>query len=235
MRRHGGLRSHVNFAFLLSYPRSGSHLLRYCVEIVAGYSTLGTRDGLEVGNTALDPSDTPLSWRVGVRSNFREPILVKRHVLRESDDRSRPVVLLVRDPIEAVVSHARYEIGTHLDRGMKTFESMARQMSEVTGPVHLVNFEDLVSGDRSRLEVSLRALLEFLSVRDFQKYLAEFVEAFDEHLDTARETLKRRPLSNSLASSSAEAEHCRGVVRQELEAIYSRNPKAAQFFAPFRG
>ena len=91
---------------LLSYPRSGNHLVRYLLEYSFARPTLGANDS----ERFLKPRglhDMPIFLRApGIEIRNRRPIVVKRHVIRPTVRFSR-VVLLVRDPVEAILSHTR--------------------------------------------------------------------------------------------------------------------------------
>jgi hypothetical protein len=93
-------------ASILSYPRSGNHFLRFLVEAATGRPTLGASDH-EMHLTPRGFMDLPIFLRLE-NLDVREsrPVLVKRHTTREGDEFSK-VVFLVRNPVEAILSHLR--------------------------------------------------------------------------------------------------------------------------------
>ena len=93
---------------LLSYPRSGNHLLRFLVESATGHPTLGAIDS-ERSPFPVGVHDLPIFLRLkGMRVSSPLPILVKRHSHFPEDDFEK-TILLVREPVEAILSHLKHE------------------------------------------------------------------------------------------------------------------------------
>jgi len=93
---------------LLSFPRSGNHLVRKVLEDGLGYTTLGAGDGewLPEPTSLHDPP-------IHVRGFIGHPVdglvvAVKRHQLRGRDRRFfKNLIYLERAPAEAILSHGR--------------------------------------------------------------------------------------------------------------------------------
>ena len=87
--------------WILSYPRSGNHLVRYMIEFMTKQATLGCR-----GNEHID---TPIRDRGGVRYLYdvsNTPIARKAHSAVEINVvNARSIILILRNPVDAVVSH----------------------------------------------------------------------------------------------------------------------------------
>lgn len=89
---------------LASFPRSGSHLVRWYCESAFGWTTLGSQDG-EWLPSPPQHHDPPVHVRGWVnRPCAPDVILAKRHGLRDLY-RFRSMVLLRRNPVEAILSH----------------------------------------------------------------------------------------------------------------------------------
>jgi hypothetical protein len=92
---------------LLSYPRSGNHLVRYLIEYELGHPTLGAMDG----DGRIFPRwlvDRPIYLREGnsIRIVDKVPLVTKRHDLDDLGERSK-LIFILRDPIDSVLSHTR--------------------------------------------------------------------------------------------------------------------------------
>ena len=90
--------------YLVSFPRSGNHAVRYAIERLSRRPTLGAND-----HERLVPPqglhDLPLFLRDPLLDPLAaEPVLVKRHRLRSFDVVDK-LVYLRRDPVEAILSH----------------------------------------------------------------------------------------------------------------------------------
>ena len=120
-------------AVLLSYPRSGNHLLRFLVESVTRRPTLGAIDHERLP-TPVGLHDLPIYLRVrGLSVTKPSPILVKRHSLLP-DDSFQKTILLVREPIEAILSHLKHESDEDFEK------KVHREVSDFTENLRAYNF-----------------------------------------------------------------------------------------------
>lgn len=93
---------------LLSYPRSGNHLVRFLVESVSRRPTLSAMD-IESSILPLGLHDRPAFLKTdGIRVSNPQPILIKRHNIL-ANDQFEKMIFLRRDPVEAVLSHLKHE------------------------------------------------------------------------------------------------------------------------------
>lgn len=91
---------------LLSYPRSGNHLMRFLVEYATGRPTLSAVDH-ERFAIPFGLHDLPIFLKVtDITVQKSSPILIKRHDILPEDIFTKSV-LLVRNPVEAILSHLR--------------------------------------------------------------------------------------------------------------------------------
>jgi len=151
-------------ASLLSYPRSGNHFLRFLVEAATGRPTLSSSDH-ERFPTPHNLLGLPIFLRM---ENFdvpeTRPVLIKRHSIGSGDDFSK-VVFLVRDPVEAILSHlrdcSREQFPTQAGREVTRFsENLAYVRERPWGTTLTVDYEELLSNSA---EV-LTSVLDFLGV-----------------------------------------------------------------------
>lgn len=142
---------------LLSFPRSGSHLVRWYIEESLGWSTLGSLDGEWLPEPA-QRHDPPLHVRGLVSTPCRlEVAVVKRHYPRDIE-RFTTLVLIERHPVEAILSHRRDEDDSALPalaRGDAERIALLRWTYEsFTGPRLHLQFEDFAR-DAGRLDSAL--------------------------------------------------------------------------------
>lgn len=81
---------------LLSYPRSGSTWLRYCIEYLTGRPTVGQEPTGEQGGASFD---TPL-----IHKGRTDYIVKKRHAILPTTEKE-PLILLLRNYKECIVRH----------------------------------------------------------------------------------------------------------------------------------
>lgn len=166
---------------VVSYPRSGNHLVRAIMEAYTGRPTEGVPGSLR---------DTPIHARQGnadggIAVTGSEPIGYKAHVPWQVHERARSLegrafgmVLITRDPVAAISSQAtrllsnrrRYPILTSRRKRLIVQSQVDRYLSVLflyaayrRGPKLHLRFEDLTSEESA--ERSVRALLEALGAR----------------------------------------------------------------------
>jgi len=144
--------------WLLSYPRSGSHLLRYFIELMTQRPTLGCR-----GN----PQDTPICKRRGIKLlkdvSKQNPIAQKAHWVSEmSLSPQDGLIMIIRYPIDALISEKLVKREHNDPREVHKFDDLL--ISEIRkeilrynenlnlyesflGKKCIVKYEDLVSNN----------------------------------------------------------------------------------------
>jgi hypothetical protein len=168
--------------YLVSFPRSGNHAVRYAVERLAQQPTLGANDH----ESFVPPKgmhDLPVFLR-DPRLNVTkaEPILVKRHKIRSFDSVWR-LVHLRRDPAEAILSHTR-GVATDLDLHVSHWCALETHYSHHSAKSRIViEFDDLAGNEW------LTRLADFLGLDVSRRDIAAVVSS----LDQAQTVLRRRP------------------------------------------
>ena len=135
-------------SYVLSYPRSGNHATRFVLEFLSGQPTLGqmttNHSSARRDYTICRFSSGPNMFRSRLRC---PPVAIKRHRLRPNDSVGK-LVLIERDPVEAVLSHtnrADQASEKDLEAGVAWWKSLQDSFeNHPTGQRHLVRFEDIV-------------------------------------------------------------------------------------------
>ncbi len=131
------------YGFLLSFPRSGNHWVRYIIESISGYSTLGARQGVGPGNSTLWV-DTPIRMKVSIPGVRRTAVVMKRHHVRQPDSRTAPLVFLVRRPHQAIISHRLNGLSSPriLTEATARFIELCATVDSWKGTTTVLYFED---------------------------------------------------------------------------------------------
>lgn len=91
--------------YVLSYPRSANTWIRYCAEFLTRRPTMMCRIGY------YDPKNYPLAWQAGFDLDLAKQPLEKAHIyaemamFRAPDPDTEKLILLVRNPKEAITRH----------------------------------------------------------------------------------------------------------------------------------
>lgn len=141
--------------WILSYPRSGNHFIRYLIEFMTKRITLGCRGGESV--------DTPIADRPGVKllgHVSRNPIARKAHFVCEVNTRNADRIILgLRNPIDAMISHHVLTDNQpkKIEKEAKEFVKNLMMYEAFKGKKAIVKYEDLVSDNAYEKPVSLIA------------------------------------------------------------------------------
>lgn len=163
--------------YLLSYPRSGNHWVRYILEWFSGRPTIG--EGDESWNTQVDTpihSNKKLGVNISITNDI--PIAYKRHDIREEDDRNKPLILIVRDYKEILVRkiyESLYLDNIEVKGIMGGYMDHVIKFHEWPGPKLLVHYEDLM--DHPGREIA--RILSFLDVS--KKRMGAFMRDINRH------------------------------------------------------
>ena len=177
---------------LLSYPRSGNHLVRFLLESTFLAPSLGASDS-EHYVLPRGLHDLPLFLRVkGIKPSTNQPIVTKRHVLKPADNFKR-IVLLVRDPVEAILSHLQ---------GVPDKDFNLRSEAETNQYVEVLkSWQNFSPHDRF--------LIEFESVlagrREEVRALAKFLGAQGAKLNLLDTAVRNRDVAKNALARSANA------------------------------
>ncbi len=161
-------RKNSSLPLILSYPRSGNHAIRFFLETSFGRPTLGLQDsGAQLIPRGL--GDPPLYVRRGVHIQIhsRKPIARKVHKVPVIDE-SSAVVIAVRNPEEAILSHmADFDDDTfqaRVSHEIWHWGSIIEFWKGYSGPKALITYDEILAGDVDAL-ASIASLLEHPSPR----------------------------------------------------------------------
>ena len=202
---------------ILSYPRSGNHFVRYLVEFLTGRATLGA-----VGFTRIPGQDTPICLRSGpqflTHVNLEAPVANKAHFVHTLPKHTDRLVLIVRHPIEALISHNGHPLSrssmTKLESGATEFLANLNYFEKFRGSKEIVFYEDLLGEGYTEALQALSRVFEFDNDR-----LADLVDNFQKYRVDSMKSPLRRPVSVKKNGSS----------RFYSDKIQAKNPKAFEF------
>ncbi|MEM7461141.1 MAG: hypothetical protein AAF362_00490 [Pseudomonadota bacterium] len=153
---------------IASYPRSGNHLVRFCIEYVTGKPTLGHY---------RNPKDLPIHLNgfvdnPGILSHVGgEPIGHKLHYIAELE-RIREkyqidgIVFIKRNMMEAILAHTnKNKKGRKvrdLKRHISKYIELENYYTDSGLPKVCINYDSLVSQDADSYQSELDKLLQFL-------------------------------------------------------------------------
>lgn len=183
---------------LLSYPRSGNHLVRFVVEYCSGRPTLGFRDH---ENFCIPQSlhDNPIFLRdVRIQIKDLRPILIKRH---NPDFRPKKLLFLVRNPVIAILSHLGRDLNeipeNELLREANLFMENCNFYRDFPGDNKMLfSLEDILNSPVPQLS----RLLEFLAIENF----SEDLSGLESNLDMAQ-TVLQRPAAPTISGKFKES------------------------------
>lgn len=201
------------YVILLSYPRSGNHWVRYIIESITGYTTIGARDGLGPGDTSLW-IDTPLRTKLDIPHTRPSIIAIKRHKLRKFDSPEAPLLLLVRKPSSALLSHNPGFLSNteELSGATNDFIEMCRTADHRLSSVSLVFFEDFVHSDVNIVKNAIHHLMSEMKILGFDDATTAFISDISIHTQRSLLTLERPPQAQELHGDSLETDAARQFV-----------------------
>jgi len=213
-----------SFRYLLSFPRSGSHLVRYIIESVTGYPTLGAREGFLPRHTNIW-TDTPIHVKVPVTLASNRAIAIKRHWMLDTDETSAPIVAIVRRPDEAIISHVGVEFAReNASKVVDDFVVLCRSVDEWPSHTSLHWFEEFTSSDPETFRKAFARLLQDLGVANFNEPLDRFVDHRDQHNERAFATLERPAQSAAIPWGEPHVRHVADDLRSRLQEASDTSP-----------
>lgn len=165
--------------WIISYPRSGSTWLRYCLEYLSKKPSVGYRHG------TVKTIDDPIGFFVKIGVCLEEPpIVTKRHqmVSATKDDN---VLLVLRDPSEVLIRHFKtVPEGKKQKFGIRsTFQKQVNWYDDILTAFHnsdsnkmVVYYEDLISNQHVKSALNdVLTHYEITSVVDLDDFCRDIV------------------------------------------------------------
>jgi len=201
--------------WILSYPRSGNHLVRYLVEVMTKRSTLGCIDN--------ERDDTPICRRPNIE--YLDEVLCENPVARKSHDASdiknaSNLLLVLRNPIDTIISHHFKQDAIQVSNknnakfGAAIFLKNLKFYASFSGKKAIVKYEDLVSDS-------------------YEKALTTIADMFDIKNETLIFTLKNYDLyrADSLKSPHRKPQTVDALGKQSLSRREEFKSKFSETYA----
>lgn len=159
---------------LASYPRSANHWLRYVIEYLSKQPTLGE------GNRNRDEKDPPVFVRLGQEDYYEtaDPIAVKRHSVRDDDDRSKKLIFVVRDYREVMFRHFKQKFSIFrmrkLEKHIQMYLGLIQSYQSWPSEKLMIRYEDLIKNP----EDTITTIARFIGK---EEKLTELFENLEEH------------------------------------------------------
>jgi hypothetical protein len=190
---------------ILSFPRSGNHFVRYIVEFLTGKATVGA-----AGFTTVPGQDTPICLRKGPEClkhvKLDDRIAVKSHFVDSIPENVSGLVLLVRHPIESILSHRYHNISRSggfsnnfseniintLKQDSKNFTENLDYYEKFKKDKSIVLYEDLIGDNYKK---SIHTLSEMFYFENSN--MNSFIENFEKYRLDSMKSPHRKPISSS--------------------------------------
>ena len=177
---------------ILSYPRSGNHLVRYLVEYLTGQATSGCS-----GNEKVD---TFICKRHGVQhlSHVNCDLIVARkyHFAFHITNPSSQLIFILRNPLECIYSHHAGIKGKSTQAFndiLKKYSAGLEYFHAFSGPKLCISYEELVYYNT---ESSIHHLHNFLKAASNDARCRALLENAELFLDDAKSALLRASQSS---------------------------------------
>ncbi|MFW6009241.1 MAG: hypothetical protein ACOCP8_08270 [archaeon] len=181
---------------LLSFPRSGNHLVRFIIEYLTERATLGCK-----GNRKKDPEICKK-----INSNFLQNVDINNPIIEKwhrswviPNDSHKGLIMILRHPIEACISHnKKYIFNKELMTNKiidtkKWFLKNLNYYQSYNGYKEIIIYENLVF---SNYQKEIRKIVSFLNISNDKK-LEDFLRNFKKYKKEAFTVLPRKAKSNN--------------------------------------
>jgi len=155
--------------YLLSYPRSGNHWVRFIIEWLSGMPTLGSGDDLPIHKILEKEGGSHLNHVNGKK----EFVVEKAHFSGKVNDRDKGLILLLRNPKECIIRHTqklhKKDIDWYMDL-LSLYDSWPSKKM-------VIYYEDLINSP----ELTLQNLTTFLNIEEgrVNKFLDNYETLFN--------------------------------------------------------
>lgn len=178
----------MDYFYILSYPRSGNHWVRYIIEHFSKLPTLGNDDTPE---HIINENDGPIFSRLDCPDffNTKDYIALKRHNINSDDRRDKGLVFIARNPLECIYRHLELsdveDFSLSNPKVIKNLDKYYFNWETFTGwnndKKYLILYEDLI--DSEKLFHIIISLLKFTKI----EFNTDSVKNFIDNLETHKE------------------------------------------------
>ena len=145
---------------LLSYPRSGNHLVRFFIELISEIPTYGCKDS----ETDIEIYKNVFSEKIPFNiSDFdKKDCYIKYHSPPSQNIRTNKLLLIIRNPKEVLLRHNNYNLNYD---SYETYFEIIDYYNNHTGKKLLLYYEDITTNK----ENFINTLYDFLDVNNIEK------------------------------------------------------------------
>jgi len=149
---------------LLSYPRSGNHLVRFFIELLSEiptYGCKGNKKDIEIYKNVF-PETVPFN----ISTFDKKDCYIKYHIPPSQNIRSNKLILIIRNPKEALLRHNNCTLNI-IGRwdSYETYFKNIDYYNNHTGKKLLLYYEDIITNKRN----FINTLYDFLDVNNIEK------------------------------------------------------------------
>ena len=149
---------------ILSYPRSGNHLVRFFIELLSEiptYGCKGNKKDIEIYKNVL-PEKVPFNI-----SDFdKNDCYIKYHDIPSQNIRSNKLILIIRNPNEVLLNYNKYRL--NIEGKWGSYETYFKNIDfyeNHEGKKLLLYYEDIITNKTN----FINTLYEFLDVKNIEK------------------------------------------------------------------
>lgn len=178
----------IKKGILLSFPRSGNHLVRFLIEFLTSRPTkgcMGNPEDIDICKSSFEPEENPLGhvkddW-IWCKHHFVDEIDVNKRRDRVFKDNLNGMLLLFRDPVECILRHEYFGNQSyvwnskHIDKHIEKVKASINYFLDFSHNKHLIIYENLI--DRETREEEIKLLSNFIGGDD--NLLEELLDDLD--------------------------------------------------------
>jgi len=166
----------------------------------------------------------------------RRAIVIKRHVLHRADDRGMPVLLLVRRPDQAIVSHlGERRLDTNLEEFTQRVIDMCVSVDDWPSTTSIHFLEDFTQESSEGFHRAAERMLIDIHLTDFAAQLSMFTADRTEHFARALWSLERRPKSGHVDWASTRIRQACDEILSMLTASRTLSPTLNEILTHYFG
>lgn len=131
--------------YLLSYPRSGNHWVRYILEWHSKRITCNAGNSESLSSYFVEVP--------GIKENL-PPIAIKKHWIEDTDQQCFPMIFLVRNYKEAIPRHCEYN-SEQYQSNLEMYRKDVYSFLNWTSPKICIYYEDLILDAKTAIDTIL--------------------------------------------------------------------------------
>jgi hypothetical protein len=150
---------------LLSYPRSGNHLVRFFIELLSETPTLGCKDNIKDVSIYQNSFLENLPFNITSLNDYKlNNLFVKYHFPPE--EISEEIIFIVRNPKEVLLRHNNYKLKLNGWDGFNSYFNSIEYYNNFKGKKILFFYEDIIT---NKVEFIIKLCLFLNNVKEEKK------------------------------------------------------------------